>query len=87
MALKNKNYVTNCFTKIKKKTEFFSVNIPKVLVTKKIFFFYMSRSYVPGSKKINFNKSYKQVCIYGFPRKILNRYFGVNKKKTLLEKN
>ena len=85
-ALKNKNYVTNCFTKIKKKSEFFSVIIPRVLVNKKNFLLYMSRSYVPGSKKISFNKSYKQVCIYSFPSNILKKYFGVNKKKSLLEK-
>ncbi len=85
-ALKNKNHVTNCFTKIKKKSEFFSVNIPKVLVDKNNDLLYMSRSHVPGSKKKNFNNSFKQVCIYGFPIKILKKYFGVDKKKSLLEK-
>ncbi len=85
-ALKNKNYVTNCFTKIKRESEFFSINIPKVLVNMKNNLVYMSRSPVPGSKKKNFNKSYKQVCIYSFPSKLLKQYFGVNKKKSLLEK-
>lgn len=84
-ALKNKNYVTNCFTKIKKKSEFLSVNIPKVLVNKKNFLLYMSRSPVPGSKNFSFNKSYKQVCIYAFPSVILKKYFGVYKNKSSLE--
>ena len=75
-ALKNKNIVTNAFTNIN--------NIKKI--SKDEFLLYMSRSPIPGSKN-NYSKIkfFKQVCMYGFPKKILKKIYGANKKKTRLE--
>ena len=84
---KNKDYVTNGFAKIKNTSEFFNLNVPKLAINKNNFLLYMSRSPLPGSKTKTFNKSFKQICMYGFPLKILNKYFGKNKYKSSLEKS
>ena len=46
----------------------------------------MSRSSIPGSKKGNISYVNKQICMYGFPKKILLNLYGKNKRKTPLEK-
>ena len=85
-AIKNKKVVTNAYALINKKTKVNDTNIPKLVVSKDNFLLYMSRSPIPGSKNKNYKiKSLKQVCMYGFPKKILKKIFGVNKKKTKLE--
>ena len=84
-SLKNKNFVTNAFSKIKNSSEYFNLNVPKLVMNKNNFLLYMSRSPLPGSKNYKFNKSFKQICMYSFPLKILNRYFGKNKSKSFIE--
>ena len=85
-TLKYKNYVTNAYTEIKNKNNFQSINIPKVIIKKNNDLLYMSRSPIPGSKNKKFVKAKKQICMYGFPVKILQKYFGEKKIKTPLEK-
>ena len=84
-SLNNKNCVTNGFSKIKNASEFFSLNVPKVAISKDNYLLYMSRSPLPGSKNKIFNKSFKQICMYGFPVEMLNKYYGKNKSKSYLE--
>ena len=85
-AVKNKKVVTNAYALINNKTKVNDTNIPKLVVSKDNFLLYMSRSPIPGSKNKNYKiKSLKQVCMYGFPKKILKKIYGVNKKKTRLE--
>lgn len=83
---KNKKYVVNAYTAIKSRDDYFNTKVPKIIINKKNELMYISRSPIPGSKKYKFNQSFKQVCIYGFPSKILKKYFGLKKKKTALEK-
>ena len=86
-ALKNKNIVTNAYATIHDLKKNNNRNIPKIVITKDDFLLYMSRSPIPGSKKINTKiKSFKQVCMYGFPKKILKKIYGSDKKKTRLER-
>ena len=85
-AEKNKNFVTNAYTEIKIESQYKSLNIPKVVLSKNNFLMYMSRSPIPGSKKNIFNKSFKQVCMYGFPQIILKKFFGISKNKSKIEK-
>ena len=85
-SIKNKNSVTNAYTKLTDKNLFRNKNIPKVILKKNNDLLYMSRSPIPGSKKSHFSYAYKQICMYGFPKKILIDLFGINKKKTPLEK-
>ena len=44
---------------------------------------YMSRSVIPGSKKQELKNGYRQVCIYSFPKNILNNKKFYNKKTPL----
>ena len=58
-------------------------SIPKVLVNKKDELIYISRSVIPGKKKLGIKLKYlKQVCIYAFSKKELN-IFQSNKKSYL----
>ena len=45
---------------------------------------YISRSLVPGSKKVIKNKSYfKQVCIYAFNKKELKKFYLLKRKSQI----
>lgn len=83
---KYKTKVINAYTEIKKKNNFKNINIPKVILKKNNELLYMSRSPIPGSKSKKFTSAKKQICMYGFPVKILQKYYGKNKIKTNLEK-
>ena len=85
-SIKNKNSVTNAYANLTNKKLFKNKNIPKVILKKNSDLLYMSRSPIPGSKKDDFYNANKQICMYGFPKKILINLFGINKKKTHLEK-
>ena len=59
-------------------------NIPKVVFNSKNELIYISRSSIPGSKEKSLKKYFKQVCIYGFDKKQLNK-FVKKKRKSVLE--
>ena len=62
-----------------------SSNLPKVVVNSKGELIYISRALVPGSKKKNQKIQYhKQVCIYAFNKKQLEKFYS-NKKKSETE--
>lgn len=65
-------------------SDFYSINVPKVVTDAKGNLLYMSRSPIPISKKEKFITAKKQVCIYGFSSKSLYD-FCEQKKKTPLE--
>lgn len=80
------NYVICGYTKINIMDNPKNVNLPKVVVNSKNELVYISRSVIPGSKKNVSNKNfYKQVCIYGFNKGELKKFFK-QKKKSDLEK-
>ena len=86
-ALKNKKYVTNAYTEVSLANSK-NVNIPKVVINSEEYLMYISRSSIPGCKlklKKKF-KTYKQVCMYGFPKNFLTKLFGLKKNKSNLEK-
>ena len=61
-----------------------NVNLPKVVVNKKSDLIYMSRSPIPGKKNKNKKIKYlKQVCIYGFNKNELYKFFKFGKKSDL----
>lgn len=58
-----------------------SLNLPKVVVNSKGELIYISRALVPGAKKTNQKiQYYKQVCIYGFNKKQLMKFYSTKKK-------
>ena len=63
-----------------------NINLPKVVVNSKGELIYISRTLVPGTKKKNQNINYfKQVCIYAFNKKQLNKFY-LKKRKSIIEK-
>ena len=79
------NAIVNGMSKIKFESDFRSPNIPKVVIDNNNFLLFMSRSPIPVTKKNEFKKALKQVCIYSFPKKIISN-FKFKNKKTNLEK-
>ena len=77
---KNPKKVYNGYAKIKIKHNYFSPNIPKVVfhpTTKELI--YMSRAAIPANKNYTFEKAWKQVCIYAFPKDSLVAFSATNK--------
>ena len=81
---KYKNEVINGYCELKEKKNFINLNIPKVVFDEKKNLLYMSRSAIPGSKQKKYNKSYRQICAYVFPRDKLLK-FSKRKIKTQFE--
>ena len=77
-------FVINAYTNIRSKKEYKNLNVPKVVFSQSGNLIYISRSGIPSSKLGNLQKSYKQVCIYAYPRNILLKI--KKNKKALLEK-
>ena len=78
------NHVICGYDKIHKLQDPKSINLPKVVVNSKNELIYISRSLIPGSKKVIKNKSYfKQVCIYAFNKKELSKFYSLKKKSRI----
>ncbi len=83
-ALKNPNLIINGYTEIKDKKLFLSGHIPKVVFRNDGRLLYQSRAGIPTTKKLEFKKAWRQVCIYSLPKKVL-KIFSSQRKKTILE--
>ena len=83
-AQRNPNEIINGFAEITSEEDFRSVTIPKVVLRPDHRLLYMSRSPIPGNKKNEFRKSWRQICVYGFPKEALTE-FSKQKNKTPLE--
>lgn len=77
---KNPNQVINAMCEISDEKDYFSKNIPKVVVDNQNNLLYMSRAPIPYNKKGEFVKSFKQVCVYAFPKEQLKKFYEVRKK-------
>ena len=76
--------VINGFAQIEEEDLYRSSTIPKVVCRQDGRLLYMSRSPRPGNKKNSFIKSWKQVCIYAFPKDALLKFAELG-NKTVLE--
>ena len=76
--------IINGYAPIKSDEEYRSLSIPKVVFRPDGRLLYMSRSQIPGNKKGEFEKSWRQICIYAFPKEALIR-FTEHTRKTALE--
>ena len=83
-AEKKQNEIINGYAEIKHKKLFFSSSIPKVVFDKNGYLLYMSRGPIPSNKALEFQKAWRQVCAYSFPRKALFD-FTLSKHKTPIE--
>lgn len=84
-ALSSPDEILNGYSEVHTESDYFNTSIPKLVFSQSKSLLYMSRSPIPGSKIGKFDKAYKQVCIYSFPKKSL-KFFSKFKKKTNLEK-
>ena len=82
-AIKFPNEIINGYTEITDKKLFNSGNIPKVVFRNDGRLLYQSRAGIPTTKKKEFIKSWRQVCIYSLPYKKLLKF--EKSKKTFLE--
>ena len=78
------NEIINGYAAIDTEEDYRSVTIPKVVFKPDGELLYMSRTPIPGNKKNVFVKSWRQVCIYAFPKKALDAFTSVT-QKTMLE--
>ena len=83
--IKHPNHVICGYDKIQKFENPSNINLPKIVVNEKQELMYISRALIPGSKKkIKKYEYLKQVCIYAFNKKELNKFYS-KKKKGLIE--
>lgn len=77
--------IINGYTAINDKELYESVSIPKVVFRPDGRLLYMSRSKIPGNKADEFIKSWRQVCIYAFPKEALKAFANATSKTELEE--
>ncbi len=83
ISKKNNNFVYNGYAKVINDKFSISKNIPKLALDKNKNLLYMSRSEIPSSFRTKNKYFLKQICIYSFPRKILQKVFKYNTKSNL----
>ena len=80
------NHVICGFTNVTSLENSNNRNIPKVVLNNKSELVYISRASIPSTKNKHSKISYlKQVCVYAFNRKELNKFYGL-KQKSVIEK-
>ena len=84
ISKKNIENIYNGYAKVINNKSSISKNIPKLVLDQNNNLVYMSRSEIPSSFRKKNKYFLKQICIYSFPRKILQKVFRYN-KKTYLE--
>ncbi len=82
-SIKNPDYIINGMSKITNKDDYRNLNIPKLVINMDNQLLFMSRAPIPANKKDQFVKAYKQVCIYSYPRDVLQSKYIFNKKSEL----
>ena len=83
ISKKNNEFVYNGYAKVINDKFSISKNIPKLVLDKNKNLLYMSRSEIPSSFRTKNKYFLKQICIYSFPRKILQKVFRSNSKSNL----
>lgn len=81
---KYKGEVINGYANVNDEYLFTSLSIPKLVFRPDGRLLYMSRSPIPGNKTGDFETSWRQICVYAYPKSAL-RDFVAHGKKTPLE--
>jgi 3-deoxy-manno-octulosonate cytidylyltransferase (CMP-KDO synthetase) len=76
--------ILNGYCEIDNPVDYLSISVPKVVMRQDSRLLYMSRAPIPGNKNSKFQKGFRQVCIYAFPREAL-RVFSQTLEKTPME--
>ncbi len=77
--------IVNAMCSINNEKDFYSSTVPKVVTRPDGRLLYMSRSAIPTNKNLEFTSAKKQVCIYAFPKKSLEKFTSVESKTSLEE--
>lgn len=77
------NEVLNGYCPITDEVQFRSSSIPKVVFRPDGRLLYMSRAAIPTNKSHDFNKAYRQVCVYAFPSAALQAFTATTSKTPL----
>lgn len=75
--------VINGYSEITASDQINNASIPKVVFRPDGRLLYMSRAAIPGSKNPLFNKAWRQICAYSFPRSALLEFSSVKIKPQL----
>ncbi|QOG04119.1 3-deoxy-manno-octulosonate cytidylyltransferase [Flavobacterium sp. MDT1-60] len=81
---KSNGEILNGFCEIDNADDYLSVSVPKVVMRQDNRLLYMSRAPIPGNKNNIFQKGFRQVCIYAFPKEALD-VFSKTTEKTPME--
>lgn len=81
---KYKGEVINGYAKVSDESLYTSLSIPKLVFRPDGRLLYMSRAPIPGNKTGDFETSWRQICVYAYPKSAL-RDFAAHGKKTPLE--
>lgn len=77
--------IINGYAEINEKQMWESSSTPKVVFRSDGRLLYMSRAPIPGNKTATFTKSWRQICIYAYPKEALDAFVSVSKKTELEE--
>lgn len=83
-ASKYPQEVINGYCSISDERLFYSASVPKLVMRPDGRLLYISRAAIPSNKKFRFEKSWRQVCAYAFPKYALQAFASI-KTKTELE--
>lgn len=77
--------IINGYAPIDREEDYRSLSVPKVVLRPDGRLLYMSRSAIPGNKSAKFNKAWRQICVYAFPKKALAKFASTTVKTPLEE--
>ena len=80
---KYKGEVINGYAKVKDEYLYTSLSIPKLVFRPDGRLLYMSRSPIPGNKTGDFEASWRQICVYAYPKSALRDFVAYGKKTPL----
>jgi 3-deoxy-manno-octulosonate cytidylyltransferase (CMP-KDO synthetase) len=75
--------IINGYCEVKEEELFRSGSVPKVVFRPDGRLLYMSRASIPSNKNQGFEKAWRQVCAYAFPKESLKAFSSVPKKTDL----
>jgi 3-deoxy-manno-octulosonate cytidylyltransferase (CMP-KDO synthetase) len=82
--LKNDFAAITGYTKLTEEQEFYDSNTVKVVFGPQSKLIYISRAPIPGSKFGMFSTAHRQVCVYGYSRKTLEEFYGLEQSSNEL---
>jgi 3-deoxy-manno-octulosonate cytidylyltransferase (CMP-KDO synthetase) len=80
---KYKGEIINGYAKVNDEYLYTSLSIPKLVFRPDGRLLYMSRSPIPGNKTGGFEASWRQICVYAYPKSALRDFVAYGKKTPL----